>query len=639
MSRRSDPLSSPLLPFDDGAGFPGNTPPGIRPPTAFISYTHETPEHNDRALDLANKLRAQGVNCEIDKYQISPPEGWPLWMQKQIQKADFVIVICTQTYLRRCTGEEIAGKGKGAAWEGRSIYQILYDAVENRRVIPVVFAPEDVANIPLILKSATYYDLSNEDGYRALHRALTNQPRITRPPLGSMVRRLPDLERCESQVAALLRLCPDPLPFDVVARGVEQTVAELTTELQRVARTSIVKISSETIELQDRSADGIPVPPSNVVGSALGAALDFVGNHRDATGRAQMMNIIELARAADTRTASIQVSRTFRSVQSWLKSSGDKRLVLEVARLSIEASRVSGRGREQVKDEAVAAICGVSWVYQRTGRLSEARVEAERSRKLGLDIHWNRNTAFCNKCLGRLARMESEAVQKSHRRTELLNESVRLLRKAIDGFTKLELDAEVGDCYSLLARTHLAAGDRQSARDAMKQADERLVDSANKDYLDLQIVKGDLMRYRDRGSAEALYTDVLSTNGHNDAQKSEIVARAYLHRGRVRIASRDSDGALTDFKQAAKIWDDLEDPTADFAYWEIEQNAPWMDKETKLLLMREPVGVGVRAARIVGTETAGRPVGRSHRQRLPRRYLDGVISRATEQLVRDRPAW
>ena len=102
----------------------------------------------------------------------------------------------------------------------------------------------------------------------------------------------------------------------------------------------------------------------------------------------------------------------------------------------------------------------------------------------------NRNTAFCNKCLGRLKRMESEAAPDAHRQAALLRDSVRLLREAIDGFTKLELEAEVGDCYSLLARTYLVAGDRQAARDAIREADERLVDSTSKDYLDLKNRKG-----------------------------------------------------------------------------------------------------------------------------------------------------
>ena len=181
------------------------------------------------------------------------------------------------------------------------------------------------------------------------------------------------------------------------------------------------------------------------------------------------------------------MSRTFPIIQSWLKSSGDKRLVLDIARRSIEASKSPGRGREQVRDEALAIICGVSWVYQRTGRLLEARTEAERSLALGQDINWDRNTAFCNKCLGRLNRMEAETV-------------------------------------------------------------------------------------------------------------SDVQQR-------------------------------------------INEPRTWVDRETELLLTREPVGVRVRVARIVKNETAARPVGRSHREKLSQNYLRGLISRAKREYAVERPAW
>ena len=162
--------------------------------------------------------------------------------------------------------------------------------------------------------------------------------------------------------------------------------------------------------------------------------------------------------------------------------------MLKVARRSIQASKAPGRQRAQVEDEAVAAICGVSWVYQRTERLAEALTEAERSLDLGLDIYWDRNTAFCHKCIGRLKRMEAEATQDDRQRTALLKESFELLSQAIDEFTKLGLEAEVGDCYSLLARTHFVDDDRQAARNAIAEADDRLVDPTTKDFLDLQIL-------------------------------------------------------------------------------------------------------------------------------------------------------
>ena len=642
MPGRSNPRpSAPLLPFDDATDSPRSASHDQRQPTAFITYAKEGPEHDERVLGLATMLRSDGVDCEIDSFQVSPPEGWPLWMQRQIQQPDFVIAVCTETYARRFAGNETLGKGKGATWEGLLIQQELYDAGgQNRRIIPVVLDKADVDHIPSVLKSATYYDLSTDFGYRELHRAITNQPRVTRPPLGPITMRLPDLDRSESDVCGLLRLCPDPLPAEVVGRVIGQEVAGIAPALQKLVELAVLKIDEDEVRLEARTADGIPVPSDNVVGSALEAALDFVKNHRGAAARAQMMNVVALAKAADIHVTPKPVSHTFRTIQSFLKSSGNKRLVLEVARRSIKASKALGRGREQVKDEAVAAICGVSWVYQRTGRLSEALAVANRSLELGRAIRWDRNTAFCNKCLGRLTRMEAEAAQDAHGRDALLQDSAEFLLKAIDAFTKLGLEAEVGDCYSLMARTYLVAGNRQAARNGSREAAKRLVDTTTKDYLDLQIVNGDLMLHTDRRGAESTYTDVLTTKTGGDAQKSEIMARAYLQRGNVRAALGDNDKALTDFKQAAKVWDDLEDPTADFAHWAIERrDAPWMDSETEQFLTRELVGVRVRAARLVRDETAERPVGRSQRQKLPRDYLRGVIKRAREQCVVDRPAW
>ena len=640
MSGCTDPISSSrLLPFSDAGEIPRNLSRDQRQPTAFISYSSEAPEHDKRVLELAKKLLAEGVDCKIDSFEVSPPEGWPRWMQRQIQKSDFVIVVCTETYARRFAGTEKPGTGKGAMWEGRLIQQELYDDGENHRIIPVVFDQVDVCNIPPALKDATYYNLRTDSGYRALHRALTNQPRVERPPLGPIARRLPDLDPDESIVSALLHLCPDPLPREVIARVVGQEVTKVTTMLQRLVQIDVLRIEQDVVRLGAQGVDGTPVLSHITVGSALGAVLDFAKNHRDVAGRAQMMNVVALAKAADIHATPTQVSHTFRAIQSLLKSAGDKRLVLEVARRSIEASKAPGRGREQTKDEVVAVVCGVSWVYQRTGRLSEACVEANRSLELGRAIHWDRNTAFCNKCLGRLQRMKSEIDQNADRRAKRLQNSVELLRQAIGEFTKLELEVEVGDCYSLLTRTYLVAGDKTTARDAISEADERLVDPTTKDYLDLQIVKGDLMLHTDRRAAESIYTDVLETTTQNDAQKSEIMARAYLHRGKLLADLGDKDKARTDFQAAATIWGTLEDPTADFAHWEIERTAAWVNRETELLLMDEPVGVRVRAAQIVKAETAERPVGRSLRKKLPRDYLRGVISRAREQYAVDRPAW
>lgn len=609
-----------------------------RRPTSILSYSHDSSEHDERVLSLAERLRHDGIDCEIDAYQVSPPEGWPGWMRRQLQERDFCIVVCTETYARRFAGDEAAGTGKGATWEGRLLRQILYEEGKNDRVIPVVFSPEDVTHIPLELKDATRYDLSSEDGYEGLHRALTAQPLVERGPLGPVRRHLPLLVPEERAAAALLGVCPDALPLEVIARGAGTSDVRAT--LSRLVAKDFVSVDGGCAVLLDRAVEGIPTFSGGVAASALEAILDFVAHHyRDALGKSQLMNAVTLARATDMNVASAQVSRAFRVLHPLLKAHGDKRLVLDVARRSIEASKSATRGPEQAKDEAVAVICGVSWVYQRTGRLTQARAEAEHSLELGIAIRWDRNTAFCRKCLGRLKRMEAESGSDRRQRGDLLVESEELLRDAIERFTQLGIEAEVGDCYSLLARTYLVADRPREAREAMQEAKTRLVEPGTKDYLDLLIVTGDLMAHTNRRSAENIYTEVLADVGDHDAQKSEIFARAHLHRGQVRAALGDDDKAFADFRRAAEIWDALGDPAADLAHWEIERRADWMDKEAQQILDIEPVGVRVKVARMVRDRSAGRRVAAAKRAKLPEKYLHDLVREARERLAVERPEW
>lgn len=117
-------------------------------PKVFISYTHDSPEHMDRVLELADRLIDEGIDCRLDQYEMSPPEGWPKWSGGQIEAADYVLLVCTEAYERRFKGTEEAGQGLGAQWEGAIITQSLYEAAgNNNKFIPVLLSPEDSRNI------------------------------------------------------------------------------------------------------------------------------------------------------------------------------------------------------------------------------------------------------------------------------------------------------------------------------------------------------------------------------------------------------------------------------------------------------------------------------------------------------------
>lgn len=163
-------------------------------PIVFISYSHDNANHIDKALRFSNQLRHEGIDCILDQYEESPPEGWPRWMEKNINSADYVLMICTETYYKRVMGLEDKGIGLGVIWEGNLIYQHLYYAgTQNYKFIPVLFKEGNKNNIPTPLQGTTFYNVDNPIEFDKLYwrlRGVTKQ----KPELGKL-RELPEKER------------------------------------------------------------------------------------------------------------------------------------------------------------------------------------------------------------------------------------------------------------------------------------------------------------------------------------------------------------------------------------------------------------------------------------------------------------
>jgi hypothetical protein len=166
------------------------------PPRVFISYSHDSTEHEERVLALCKRLRDPGgVNATIDQYESSPPEGWPLWMEGQIREADFVLVVSSETHLRRVERREEPNKGLGVVWEINSIYNRLYSAkLVSKKFVPVLLEGASPDDIPVPLQGFTHYRAGTEAGYDGLYRLLTNQPLASKPAL-SPLKTLPAKEK------------------------------------------------------------------------------------------------------------------------------------------------------------------------------------------------------------------------------------------------------------------------------------------------------------------------------------------------------------------------------------------------------------------------------------------------------------
>jgi hypothetical protein len=160
-------------------------------PTVFISYAHESDDHAARVLAFADKLVADGIDVILDQYNPHPPQGWPAWMDDGLNRANFVLMVCSPAYYRRVKRREAAGKGLGVQWEGNLIYNALYGNVsQGDKFIPVLltgFSPDD---IPELACGFTRYQIDaftlDDAGYERLYRHLTGQPVTPKPELGTL---------------------------------------------------------------------------------------------------------------------------------------------------------------------------------------------------------------------------------------------------------------------------------------------------------------------------------------------------------------------------------------------------------------------------------------------------------------------
>jgi len=153
----------------------------------FISYSHDSDAHRAAVLALAQRLRGDGQDVWIDQYEQAPDRGWQQWMLDQLDRADFVLVVCTATYRRRFEGKEEGMSGRGVDREARFISQELYDEKgSNRRFLPVLLDGAEYDDIPRLLR--TYQDYWLPRDHESLLGRLTQLAAVQPATLGSVRR-------------------------------------------------------------------------------------------------------------------------------------------------------------------------------------------------------------------------------------------------------------------------------------------------------------------------------------------------------------------------------------------------------------------------------------------------------------------
>ena len=81
----------------------------------FISYAHDSDEHEEAVRDLWILLRSCGVDAKLDKPAAERRQDWPLWMLRQVRDARYVLVVASPAYRRRAEGDAAADEGRGCS--------------------------------------------------------------------------------------------------------------------------------------------------------------------------------------------------------------------------------------------------------------------------------------------------------------------------------------------------------------------------------------------------------------------------------------------------------------------------------------------------------------------------------------------
>jgi len=154
----------------------------MTPPRVFISYSHDSAEHKGWVLNFATTLRHRDVDAILDQWDLKPGDDLPHFMETEIAQSDYVVMVCTETYVKKAN----AGEG-GVGYEKMIISSSLLSKIDSNIIIPVV-RQSSAAVIPTFLKSKIYinFSIDSEIEYSLdeLLRTVLNAPLYEKPEIG-----------------------------------------------------------------------------------------------------------------------------------------------------------------------------------------------------------------------------------------------------------------------------------------------------------------------------------------------------------------------------------------------------------------------------------------------------------------------
>ncbi|MGA2240350.1 MAG: toll/interleukin-1 receptor domain-containing protein [Candidatus Bathyarchaeia archaeon] len=152
-------------------------------PVVFISYSHDGSEHKRWVASLASGLLENGIQVVLDQWDLGLGDDVPKFMERNLATADRVLVICTETYVKKAN----EGTG-GVGYEAMIVTAELVRNLGTSKFIPIVKQTIKPAALPICLGVRFYADFSDDSDFGSqlelVVRELHNQPLVVKPALG-----------------------------------------------------------------------------------------------------------------------------------------------------------------------------------------------------------------------------------------------------------------------------------------------------------------------------------------------------------------------------------------------------------------------------------------------------------------------
>jgi len=152
-------------------------------PAVFVSYSHDDQAHLDWILQLATRLRSNGVNVILDQWNLRLGQDLAAFMERGLSNANRVICICSEKYVEKAN----SGKG-GAGYEKQIITAELMTDLNSNWVIPLIRSNSQNKKTPTFLGGRLFVSFENdrlyEKSYEGLLRELLDEPVLPIPPIG-----------------------------------------------------------------------------------------------------------------------------------------------------------------------------------------------------------------------------------------------------------------------------------------------------------------------------------------------------------------------------------------------------------------------------------------------------------------------